>query len=82
MAFFRQPCDSYFVEGHEDNQRRFRDEIREREKFAKQQTQRAIAEDLSRLTSYEYREDILSQMEKIEVGHECLHSDNIALGVC
>lgn len=67
MAYYRGPCDSYFVEDPDDNQRRFRDDLREREKFAKQQTQRMIAEDLSRLTCYEYRDDVLAQMEKLEV---------------
>ena len=67
MALYRARCDSFFVEDPEENQRRLREEMREREKFAKQQTQRAIADDLSRLASYEYREDILEQMEKIEV---------------
>lgn len=67
MAYYRQPCDSYFVENHDDRERRFREEVREHERFAKRQKQLAIAEKLSRLASCELREDILEHMEDMEV---------------
>ena len=63
----RSQCDSYFVESHDDRARAFREDMRERERLMKRQTQLAIAEDLSNLTSAEYREDILHHMEKMEV---------------
>lgn len=67
MAYYQQTCDSYFVESHGDPEKRFRDELRERERFAKRQTQLAIAEELSELASHEYRTDILLHMEEMEV---------------
>ena len=69
MAYYQQPCDSYFVESHDNREKRIRDELREREKHAKIHTQLAIAEELSQLASYEYRDDILLQMENMEVRH-------------
>lgn len=73
MAYYQQPCDSYFVESHDDHESRFRDEMREHERLAKRQTQIGIAEELSQLASYEYRDDILKQMEKMEVRRCHLH---------
>ena len=67
MAYYAQPCDSYFVESHNDQERLIRDGIRQRERQKKQQTQAAIAEELSLLTSDEYREDVLQHMEQMEV---------------
>ena len=67
MAHCKQSCDSYFVESHNDRARRFRDETREQERFAKRQTQLAIAEELSQLASDEYLIDILAHMEDMEV---------------
>ena len=67
MAYYQQTCDSYFVENHDDKEMRFREEMRERENFDKRQTQLAIAEELSQLASYEYRDDVLSHMEDMEV---------------
>ncbi len=67
MAYYQQPCNSYFAECHEDREREHRDQVRDYERRAKRQTQVAIAEDLSRLASDEYREDILTHMEKMEV---------------
>ena len=67
MAYYHTQCDSYFVESHEDQEKRFREEFRECDRRQKWQTQLAIAEDLSRLTSYEYRDDVLQQMEIMEV---------------
>ena len=67
MAFYQQPCDSYFVEFHDDREKRFREDLRKRERLAKHQTQIAIEEELSQLVSYEYRDDVVQQMEHMEV---------------
>ena len=67
MAYYQQTCDSYFVDSHEDRERRFRDEVREHERVAKRQTQLTIAEELSQLASHEYQADILQHMENMEV---------------
>ena len=67
MAYYPQRCDSYFVEAHDDRERRYRDELREQERLAKRQMQIAIAEQLSDIASQEYRDDHLRQMEKLEV---------------
>lgn len=67
MAYYRNQCDSYFVESHEDQEKRFREELRERDRRQKWQTQLAIAEDLSQLISCEYRDDVLQHMETMEV---------------
>lgn len=67
MEYYRQSCNSYFVESHDDREKRFRDELRERELHAKRETQLAIAEELSELASYEYRDDILEHMGRMEV---------------
>ena len=72
MAYYPQPCDSYFVESHDTRDRRFRDQIREQERQAKRQTQVAIAEQLSDIASQEYRDDHLQQMEKLEVNYHDL----------
>ena len=53
MAYYKQPCDSYFVESHDDH--------------VKRQTQLAIAEDLSQLAIYEYGDCIQQHMEDMEV---------------
>ena len=55
------------MESHDDRETRFRQEMRERESHAKRQTQLAIAEELSQLASYEYRDQILEHMEMMEV---------------
>lgn len=72
MAYYHNQCESYFVESHEDQEKRFREELRERDRRQKWQTQLAIAEDLSHLTSYEYRDDVLQHMELMEV--KCLNA--------
>ena len=63
-------CDSYFVESHDDQQRRHRHEIQERERLHKMQVQLAIAEDLSEQASQDYRDDHLSAMERMEVSND------------
>ena len=67
MAFYYGQCDSYFTESREDQEKRFQEESRERDRRQKRQTQLAIAEDLSQLTSCEYRDDVLQHMEVMEV---------------
>ena len=67
MASYHSQCDSYFVESHEDQEKRFREELKEYDRRQKWQTQLAIAEDLSQLTSCEYGDDILEHMETMEV---------------
>ncbi|KAG8533033.1 uncharacterized protein KY384_001816 [Bacidia gigantensis] len=66
MAYYPQPCDTFFVESHDDRGRRYRDEMREQERQAKRQIQLTIAEQLSEIASHEYRYDHLIQMEKLE----------------
>ena len=61
-------CDSYFVESHEDQEKRRREEIRECERQHKTNTQINLAQHLSDLASREYRDDHLREMEKMEVG--------------
>ena len=73
MAYYTQQCDSYFVESHGNQEKIIRDGIRQREKQRKQQTQAAIAEELSLLTSDEYREDVLQHMETMEVSCLCAY---------
>lgn len=71
MAYYAQSCNSYFMESHEDNARRYRDEWREQDRQAKHHVQMAIAEDLSVGVSSEYRDDVHQHMEKMEVrGHD------------
>ena len=67
MAFYPNQCESYFVESHEDQELRFREELRERDRRQKWETQLAIAEDLSQLTSREFGDDVLQHMETMEV---------------
>ena len=67
MAYCHNQCDSYFVESHADQDKRYGEELRERERRQKWETQLAIAEDLSQLTSCEYRDDVLRHMEMMEV---------------
>ena len=68
MAYqMRPPCNSYFVDSHEEHARAMREEMREREKHIKRQTQIAIGQDLSEQESQEYGSDILQHMENMEV---------------
>ena len=67
MAYYHGQCDSYFVESHEEQEKRHREKLKECDRRQKWQTQLAIAEDLSQLTSCEYRDDILEHMETMEV---------------
>lgn len=67
MAYCPQSYDDYFVESCDDRGRSFRGNVRLEEQQRKREIQFAIAEDLSQLASEEYRDDILSHMEKMEV---------------
>jgi hypothetical protein len=73
MAYQPQPqsryghCDSYFVEGNDDGIYVIRAEARERARAIARMQQRALAEELSRLTTEEYQEDIMDHMEYMEV---------------
>ena len=62
-------CDSYFVEGHEDDGGVYARAAAERERARgiARMRQKAIAEELSQLTADEYQEDILDHMEHMEV---------------
>ena len=67
MAYYPQPCDSYFIESYDERGRFYRDEMRDRERQAKRQKQNAIADQLSSIATQEFREDHLRQMEMLEV---------------
>jgi len=73
MAYQHQPqarygnCDTYFVESHDDGIYAIRAEARERARAIARMQQRALAEELSRLTSDEYQEDIMDHLEYMEV---------------
>jgi len=63
-----QPCDTFFVESYED----FpvpRMDPKEHAKLIARERQYAIADELSRITSEEYREDVLSHMLDMDVGY-------------
>ncbi|KAF1966894.1 hypothetical protein BU23DRAFT_305892 [Bimuria novae-zelandiae CBS 107.79] len=69
---FRQPhsrygsCNSYFVEAQDDGIYAIRAEERERARAIARMQQRALAEELSRMTADEYQEDIMDHMEYME----------------
>lgn len=60
-------CDSYWVEAQEDGIYAMRAEARERHRAISRMQQRAIAEELSRLTADEYQEDVMQHMMHMEV---------------
>lgn len=60
-------CDSYFVESHDDGIYAMRAEARERHRAVSKMQQRAIADELSKLTADEYQEDIMQHMIHMEV---------------
>lgn len=74
MAYQQPPpprygnCDSFFVESENDGIYAMRAEARERARAIAKMQQRALAEELSRMTSEEYQEDIMDHMEQMEVG--------------
>ena len=59
-------CDTFFTES-DDDVFAARQESRDRARIFAKARQRAIAEDLSRLTSEEYVDDVLNHMEAMEV---------------
>ena len=59
-------CDSFFTES-DDDLYAARAESRDRARVFAKARQRAIAEELSRLTSEEYVDDVLNHMEFMEV---------------
>lgn len=59
-------CDSYFVD-EDDGLYAMRAEARERARAVARLQQRALADELSRMTAEEYQEDILDHMEHMEV---------------
>lgn len=68
MACYSQPYDSgYFVESHNDHDWQYREQLRDRERLAKMQTQRDIGSHMSYLASLEYGDDHLRHMEIMEV---------------
>lgn len=60
-------CNSYFVESQDDGLYAARAEERERARAIARMQQRALAEELSRLTADEYQDDIMDHMEYMEV---------------
>ncbi len=75
MAYIHGTCDSYFVESYEDRGHSYREILRERERHVKQQTQLAIAEELSQLVSAEYYQEVLETMEGMEVKRLSIHNN-------
>jgi hypothetical protein len=74
MAYFPQPtqfrypqCDSYWVESEDEGLYAMRAEARERHRAIARMQQRAIGEELSRLTADEYQEDVIEHMMHMEV---------------
>ncbi|KAF2270848.1 hypothetical protein CC78DRAFT_450408 [Lojkania enalia] len=60
-------CDSYFVEqAQDDGIYAIRAEKRERDRAIARMQQRAIAEELSKLTAMEYQDDVMEHMEHME----------------
>lgn len=60
-------CDSFFIESENDGIYAMREEARERARTMAKVQQRALAEELSRMTSDEYQEDVMDHMEHMEV---------------
>jgi hypothetical protein len=74
MAYYHQPtqsrygqCDSYWVESQDDGIYAMRADARERHRGIAKMQQRAIGEELSRLTADEYQEDVMEHMMHMEV---------------
>lgn len=81
MAYYSRPCESYFVESHEDHERLFREKCVQEHEHRNREVQFAIAEELSQLASEEYRDDILTHMEKMEVKNLDVHDEAVWLTV-
>ncbi|MCJ1271791.1 hypothetical protein MMC22_011696 [Lobaria immixta] len=66
MAHFRPPCESYFVESHDECGRQVRNDRIEQMRKTNLLTQGTIASALSQQARDEYLDDILHHMEKME----------------
>lgn len=62
-----QPCDSFFVETYDQEFAGPRLDPKEHARLVARERQYAIADNLSRLTSEEYQEDILAHMLQMDV---------------
>lgn len=72
MAFSRprssfQPCETFFVEDDYHRARADRQAQQEHDKLVARERQYAIADQLSRLTSEELRDDVLKHMLEMDV---------------
>lgn len=63
-----QPCDTFFVESY-DSAPAPRIDPKEHAKFIARERQYAIADELSRITSDDFRDDIVSHMLDMDVGY-------------
>jgi hypothetical protein len=68
-----QPCDSYFVESYDDFPAP-RIDAKEHAKLVARERQYAIADELSKLASDEFRDDILAHMLDMDVSDPDLWS--------
>lgn len=67
-----QPCETFFVEDDFDHLRAEKQAKQEHEKLVARERQYAIAEQLSRITSEELRDDVLSHMLEMDVSGDLL----------
>ena len=77
MAYCPRSYDDYFVESYDDHGKPYRENAKVQEQQKKREIQCAIAEELSQLASEEYRDDILSHMEKMEVSRSDFLTESI-----
>jgi hypothetical protein len=63
-----QPCDSFFVETYDQDFGAPRLDPKEHAKLIARERQYLMADDLSRIASDEYQNDILAHMLQIDVG--------------
>ena len=64
MAYYKQPCDSYFVESYDSHKS---ENAKTLDVRFRQQRQLIIAEELCEIAREEYLEDQLKHMEDMEV---------------
>lgn len=62
-----QPCDSFFVETYDQEFSGPRLDPKEHARLVARERQYAIADNLSRLTSEEYQEDVVAHMLQMDV---------------
>ncbi len=60
-------CDTFFTDSDDDGIYAIRAEERERARAVARMRQRALGEELSKVTADEYQDDILEHMELMEV---------------